>query len=71
MVKTMKCPASKYWNERRKDANAAPCIDLPLALAEVLWRAGDVREPSNVVVPLRHSTLEDMERSPDMDCLQP
>jgi guanosine-3',5'-bis(diphosphate) 3'-pyrophosphohydrolase len=38
---------------------ASPYINHPIALAEVLWHEGDVRDPVTIAAALLHDTVED------------
>ena len=51
----------KHRDQGRKDANACPYINPPIALAEVLWHEGRVRDPVIIAAALLHDTLEDAE----------
>ena len=51
----------KHRKQRRKDVEATPYINHPLALAEVLAREGGVRDPVVLVAALLHDTIEDTE----------
>jgi GTP diphosphokinase / guanosine-3',5'-bis(diphosphate) 3'-diphosphatase len=51
--------AHKHRDQRRKDAKASPYINHPIALAETLWRVGNVRDPVVLAAALLHDTVED------------
>jgi guanosine-3',5'-bis(diphosphate) 3'-pyrophosphohydrolase len=51
--------ADKHRDQRRKDANASPYINHPIALAELLWREGGVRDTRVIAAALLHDTIED------------
>jgi len=53
--------ARKHKDQRRKDAKASPYINHPIALAEVLWTEGKVRDTATIAASLLHDTLEDTE----------
>ena len=55
--------AHKHRDQRRKDAEASPYINHPLALAYVLWNEGSSRDPVVLAAALLHDTLEDTETS--------
>jgi len=59
VLKAMAFAASKHRNQRRKDAEASPYINHPIALADVLWHDGDVRDPVVIAAALLHDTIED------------
>ena len=56
--------ALKHRDQRRKDLEASPYINHPIALANVLWREGGVRDPAVIVAALLHDTIEDTDTSP-------
>jgi guanosine-3',5'-bis(diphosphate) 3'-pyrophosphohydrolase len=51
--------AHKHRDQRRKDLEASPYINHPIALANVLWREGGVQEPDVLCAALLHDTIED------------
>src|SRR5271155_5620806 len=51
--------AHKHRDQRRKDANSTPYINHPLAVAHVLWKEGQVRDPRILASGLLHDTIED------------
>ena len=51
--------ADKHRDQRRKDAHAAPYINHPIALAQVLCREGRVCDVEVICGALLHDTLED------------
>lgn len=55
--------AHKHRDQRRKDKDASPYINHPIALANVLWQEGGVRDPHVIAAALLHDTLEDTETS--------
>lgn len=55
--------AHKHRDQRRKDKDASPYINHPIALAKVLWEEGGVRDPVVVAAALLHDTIEDTETS--------
>jgi GTP diphosphokinase / guanosine-3',5'-bis(diphosphate) 3'-diphosphatase len=56
--------AHKHRDQRRKDANATPYINHPLALARILIAEGDVTDAATIAAALLHDTIEDTETSP-------
>jgi guanosine-3',5'-bis(diphosphate) 3'-pyrophosphohydrolase len=58
LLKAMAFAASKHRDQRRKDADKSPYINHPIALAEVLWHEGDVRDPVVIAAALLHDTIE-------------
>jgi len=61
VLKAAAFAARKHREQRRKDADASPYINHPLALAEVLSSEGKVTDPVVLAAALLHDTLEDTE----------
>lgn len=57
----MRFAAWKHRDQPRKDVKKSPYILHPIALAEVLWTEGGVRDPIVIAAALLHDTLEDTE----------
>ena len=57
--------AHKHRDHRRKDAQASPYINHPIALADVLRNEGGVSNRTVICAALLHDTLEDTETSPE------
>jgi guanosine-3',5'-bis(diphosphate) 3'-pyrophosphohydrolase len=53
--------AFKHRNQRRKDADASPYINHPLALANVLCNEAGITDPVVICAALLHDTIEDTE----------
>lgn len=53
--------ADKHRLQRRKDADASPYINHPLALADILAREGGVEDAKVIAAALLHDTVEDTE----------
>jgi guanosine-3',5'-bis(diphosphate) 3'-pyrophosphohydrolase len=53
--------SEKHSRQRRKDADASPYINHPLALANVLANEGGVADVSVLAAALLHDTVEDTE----------
>jgi len=51
--------ARKHRDQRRKDPEASPYINHPIALANILWREGGVHDPLVICAALLHDTIED------------
>lgn len=51
--------------QRRKDADASPYINHPLALANILASEGNVEDVDVLVAALLHDTVEDTDTTPD------
>ena len=59
IVKAAQFAAEKHKNQRRKDADASPYINHPLALASVLAVEGGIENPDVICAALLHDTIED------------
>jgi GTP diphosphokinase / guanosine-3',5'-bis(diphosphate) 3'-diphosphatase len=57
--------AEKHRNQRRKGAEQAPYINHPIAVAEILWRVGGIRDEVTLLAAILHDTVEDTETSPE------
>lgn len=55
--------ADKHRNQRRKDADASPYINHPIALANVLANEGGVDDVVVLCAALLHDTIEDTQTS--------
>lgn len=55
--------AERHRQQRRKDADASPYINHPLALADILAREGGVEDAFVIAAALLHDTVEDTETS--------
>jgi guanosine-3',5'-bis(diphosphate) 3'-pyrophosphohydrolase len=51
--------AAKHRNQRRKDAEASPYINHPIALADTLVNEGGVDDPAILAAAILHDTIED------------
>ena len=51
--------ADKHRKQRRKDAEATPYINHPLALVQILWTTGGVRDVAALMTAVLHDTVED------------
>jgi len=65
IVKAAQFAAEKHKNQRRKDADASPYINHPLALASVLAVEGGVETSEVICAALLHDTIEDTETTAD------
>lgn len=57
--------AEKHRNQRRKDAEASPYINHPIALANVLANEGGVEDVTALCAAVLHDTIEDTETTAD------
>src|SRR5258705_13752482 len=55
--------ATKHRDQRRKDREASPYINHPIALANVLSNEGGVTDVEVICAALLHDTVEDTETS--------
>ncbi len=55
--------ARKHRDQRRKDAQASPYINHPIALAQLLSNDGQVADPEVLMAALLHDTVEDTDCS--------
>lgn len=58
-LKALRFAAEKHRGQRRKGGDAAPYINHPIAVTELLWRVGGVRDINTLVAALLHDTIED------------
>lgn len=61
LTRALAFAARKHRDQRRKDAEASPYINHPIALAELLVHEGGVDDPLVLAAALLHDTLEDTE----------
>ena len=64
-VKAIAFAAEKHRNQRRKDADASPYINHPIALANLLANEGGVSDATVLCAAVLHETIEDTETSED------
>lgn len=63
LVDAVAFAADKHRTQRRKDAEASPYINHPIALAQVLAREANVSDETVLVAAILHDTIEDTETS--------
>jgi len=63
LMEALAFSAFKHRNQRRKDVDASPYINHPIALARVLAVEGGVSDHKTLVAAILHDTLEDTETS--------
>ena len=63
IFKALEFASHKHRDQRRKDANASPYINHPIALATLLTREG-VTEDVVLAAAILHDTLEDTQTTP-------
>jgi GTP diphosphokinase / guanosine-3',5'-bis(diphosphate) 3'-diphosphatase len=64
ILKALEFAAHKHRDQRRKDAQASPYINHPIALANVLAREAGMIDPVVIAAALLHDTLEDTQTTP-------
>jgi guanosine-3',5'-bis(diphosphate) 3'-pyrophosphohydrolase len=65
LLRALAFAAHKHRHQRRKDAEASPYINHPIALAEVLAREGGVTDVGVLAAALLHDTIEDTQTTPE------
>ncbi|SRR6266581_2882518 len=61
LLQTLAFAAAKHRNQRRKDAEASPYINHPIALANVLANEGGIEDERVLMAAILHDTIEDTE----------
>jgi len=61
LLKAIAFAADKHRHQRRKDAEASPYINHPIAVATVLAVEGDVSDETTLIAAALHDTVEDTE----------
>lgn len=64
-IRAVAFAAEKHRNLRRKDADASPYINHPIALANVLANEGGVVDATILCAAVLHDTIEDTETTAD------
>ena len=64
LLKALAFAAHKHRDQRRKDAEASPYINHPIALAHVLVKEGRISEIPILCAALLHDTVEDTSTTP-------
>src|SRR3954463_12254385 len=59
LLKALAFAAHKHRDQRRKDAEASPYINHPIALADVLVNEGGIADAEVLCAALLHDTVED------------
>ena len=59
LMKVLAFAARKHRDQRRKDVEASPYINHPIALADVLCNEGGITDLDVLCAALLHDTLED------------
>ena len=58
LLEALELASIKHRDQRRKDREASPYINHPIAVARLLWEAG-VRDQSTLIAAVLHDTIED------------
>ncbi len=61
LLRVIAFAADKHRRQRRKDAEASPYINHPIAVAAVLALEGDVMDGATLMAAILHDTVEDTE----------
>lgn len=59
ILKAANFAAQKHRNQRRKGIDAAPYINHPIELANLLWHQANVHDEITIAAALLHDTVED------------
>jgi guanosine-3',5'-bis(diphosphate) 3'-pyrophosphohydrolase len=65
LIRAIAFAADKHRNQRRKDAEASPYINHPIALANVLANEGGIDDERVLLAAVLHDTIEDTATSHD------
>ncbi len=65
VLKALAFAAHKHRDQRRKDEEASPYINHPIALATLLWHEGGITDPVVLAAALLHDTIEDTDATFD------
>jgi guanosine-3',5'-bis(diphosphate) 3'-pyrophosphohydrolase len=61
IMRALKFAAAKHRDQRRKDVEASPYINHPIALAVILADEAGITDPAVICAALLHDTVEDTE----------
>jgi (p)ppGpp synthase/HD superfamily hydrolase len=64
LLSALRFAAHKHSRQRRKDADASPYINHPIAVAELLARVGGVNDLATLQAAVLHDTIEDTQTTP-------
>ncbi len=59
LLKAIAFAADKHSHQRRKDAEASPYINHPIAVANVLAGEGGISDETTLLAAVLHDTVED------------
>jgi guanosine-3',5'-bis(diphosphate) 3'-pyrophosphohydrolase len=63
LLQALRFAAEKHRHQRRKDADASPYINHPIAVASVLAAEAGITDEATLLAALLHDTVEDTETS--------
>ena len=61
LLRALRFASYKHRKQRRKDADASPYINHPIAVAELLATTGEVSDIATLSAAVLHDTIEDTE----------
>src|SRR5262245_14017517 len=64
LLEALEFASIRHRDQRRKDREASPYINHPIAVARALWLAG-VRDPTTLIAAILHDTIEDTRTTHD------
>ncbi len=64
-LKALHYAAYQHRNQRRKGSSHVPYINHPIAVTDILWQTGEVRDITTLVAALLHDTIEDTGATPE------
>ena len=65
LLTALQFASAKHRNQRRKDADASPYINHPIAVAHLLATTGQVSDIATLMAAVLHDTIEDTETTPE------
>lgn len=65
ILNALRFSAEKHKNQRRKGRDAAPYINHPIEVAELLTGVGGVQDPHTIIAAILHDTVEDTATTPE------
>jgi guanosine-3',5'-bis(diphosphate) 3'-pyrophosphohydrolase len=64
-LKALQFAAYQHRDQRRKGSSRGPYINHPLAVVDILWQTGGVRDTTTLVAAVLHDTIEDTGATPE------
>ena len=65
LLTALQFASNKHRKQRRKDADASPYINHPIAVANLLATTGEVSDIATLTAAVLHDTIEDTETTPE------